>query len=351
MMLDGFIRNGLLSNTKIFCNIPRDTIHQQFRFPEIQFIDRNARKETASNCGIWLGVGDTPVQVKSGEWFLVKLERDAQLQDRLKNSWFMVGIGVEKEAVSLKKRYSEVLRRVEKIWTRDEVSREILINEFGYNSDSVFASADLANISLERFFRENVNENERKYDLGLCYYDEEIDPVAISSLRSFLKALKTQKKTIIFFANDVNANGMFEKNLYKIITTQYMRLIKGGIKLHTPNYFSQKSLEQLCSHFRNYDTVMTSRYHALLAASWAGCKVVSLQRSSKVSALAKELGITEVKKPYLVSELTDAFISAKPVGKDKLAELSSKAKESILQIQTILGISETDNRLLPGDND
>ncbi|MBX7044083.1 MAG: polysaccharide pyruvyl transferase family protein [Ignavibacteria bacterium] len=333
LMLDGFTGSFRSGSEKIFCTVPRDSSCQNFRFPSVDFIDRSKRYSIAKSCPVWIGVGDTPVQTKSGDWFLMKLERDVENLSTTNSKWFMLGVGAESEAVSRKERYSRVLSHALRVWTRDEQSHDLLVNSFGMDPSKVKASADLANISLCGIFR-NVNHSKiRKFSLGLCYYDENAGTESIGNITKFLRSISAQKKRSVFFANDVNEKGMFEHGLYGRIIPRGMRILPGRIRFFSPDYFSRTPLEKLVSHFSDYETVMTSRYHALLTAAWAGCKVISLERSSKVTALSRALGIAEVKKPYSLNDLTDAFEAARPVDREILNSMYMKARESIKELE------------------
>ncbi len=333
LMLDGFINHFQSGSGKIFCTIPRDSSCQNFRFPAVDFIEKSKRYIVANSCPVWIGVGDTPVQTKSGDWFLMKLERDVENLSMTDSKWFMLGVGAEEEAVSRKERYSKVLSHAHRVWTRDEHSRDVLVNSFGMEPSKVSASADLANVSLFTMFGNAGNSEIRKFSLGLCYYDEKSDDESIENIRKFFRNISAQKKRSVFFANDVNDKGMFERELYGKIISPGMRIFPGKTRFFAPDYFSNTPLKELVGHYSDYETVMTSRYHALLTAAWAGCRVISLERSSKVTALSKVLGITEVKKPYGPDELTDAFESAKQVDRKILNSMYRKALESINELE------------------
>ena len=333
LMLDGFTSSFQSGSGKIYCTIPRDSACQRSRFPSVDFTERSQRYLKAKSCPVWIGVGDTPVQTTSGDWFLMKLERDVENLSQTNSRWFMLGVGAEAEAVSRKERYSKVLSHALRVWTRDEHSRDVLVSGFGMDPSKVSACADLANIPLCRIFGDADNSVIRKFRLGLCYYDEKADVESIDSIRKFLRNISSQKKRSVYFANDVNEKGMFESGLYGKIIPSAMRVLPRKTRFFAPDYFSGMPLKELVYHYTDYETVITSRYHALLTAAWAGCRVVSLERSSKVTALSKALGIAEVKKPYGLNELTEAFESAKTVDRKILSSMYRKALDSIKQLE------------------
>lgn len=331
LMLDGFVRGASNLDLELFCSIPRDSSHQEFRFPEIRFVPRLEREEVALQCPVWLGVGDTPVQIKSGEWFLLKLEKDYGIAGAGRKDCYMIGIGAEKEAVSHSDRFRKVFGKVKLSWTRDEQSCLTLSNDFGIPYNTLRISSDLANISLKEIFSSQDSGSKGRYDLGICYYDESVDKDSLSELKLFINGLRKNGRNILMFANDANSDGMFEFGIYKKMIGPLDRKLSKGLKFLLPPYFKKRSLSSLLEHYRDCSTLMTSRYHALLSAAWAGCKIVALQRSSKTSALAKDLGIHEVRKPFSSEQFLAAYENAKPVDRDKLLELNRRATESILE--------------------
>lgn len=330
-MLDGFVRGASGLDLELYCSIPRNSAHQQFRFPGIRFVPRLKREEVALQCPIWLGVGDTPVQIRSGEWFLLKLEKDYDIAKTNRKNCFMIGIGAEEEASSHSERFRKVFEQVELSWTRDEQSCLMLSKELGISNNKLRISSDLANISLKEIFSSKDPDPEIRYDLGLCYYDESLYNDSLYELKQFLTELRKEGRKILMFANDANTDGMFEHGIYKKMIGPFERKLTRGLSFLLPLYFEKRPLTLLLEHYRVCSTIMTSRYHALLTAAWAGCKIVALERSSKTSALARDLGIHEVRKPFSMKQLLYAFENAQPADRNKLLDLSRKAAESILE--------------------
>lgn len=337
LMLEGFITAFEKTKAEFFCYVPRVYTHQKYRFPGINFIDRSEYDKISSECDVWIGVGDTPVQIKSGRWFLDRLNIVSEFKSRYGFKYFFTGVGVEKEALEMKDEFRKILSEVDHIWTRDAASTELLINNFQTDNVKVTTSSDLANISLEKIFSiDKYNIQNRLYNLGVCYYDENIDAADLNNLYRFLKSLKN--KNVLLFGNDVNTKGKFEYYLYNSMFSGYRKYFKGKVKLFFPDYFSEISTGNMLCHFSECSTVMTSRYHAMLTAAWAGCRVVSLERSSKVTALAEELGINEVKKPFTKDKLEIAYNEASTVSREKLLSLSIKASESLKELKDLIHI-------------
>ena len=338
LMLEGFLDCFTDSDIGFHCCVPRNFLHQQYRFQKVKFADEKKRFEISKECKIWIGVGDTPVQVKSGDWFINKLESDLEKINRTNPEYYFAGIGAEKEAAERKDTFVKILFNVNHIWTRDKATSDILINDFEISPEKISTSSDLANISLSRIFRDSEDYKSRRYDLGFCYYDEKSEGEDLKNTGSFLK--KFRKGKILLFGNEVNKKGNFEYALYEKMFGGINKYLYRNVKIYTPDYFAEVNTEELVRHYSECKTVMTSRYHALLTAAWAGCRVVSMERSSKVTALSEELGIKEIKKPFTPEKLKQGFEEAKVVDRNILLQMFRNASNSISELKKLI-----DNKL------
>lgn len=334
LMLDGFLNEmkSAEAETDYYCSIPRNYYSQQLRFPGINFIPNEDRSKTATLCDIWIGVGDTPVQVKSGDWFLEHLLRDSELKKKSRAKYYFIGVGAESEAIAQKDNYKIVLDDIDHLWTRDKATTEILTNISHEISGKITTSSDLANISLRNIFGNTESKKKTKIDLGMCYYDENAEPDNLKAIKLFLQELNRKNKKVLMFGNEVRMKGRYEYKLYMNMFTKIERIL-GGIKYFQPDYYNLNNISELVRHYNECETIMTSRYHSLLTAAWAGCKIVALERSSKVSALAKELGIIEVKKPFTAEKLMQAYIDSVFTDKNIIDRLYKSAVNSTTSLK------------------
>lgn len=338
LMLEGFLDCFTDPDIEFHCCVPRNYLHQQYRFPKVKFSDFKSRTEISSQCRIWIGVGDTPVQVKSGEWFINRLEADSEQIKGMNSDYYFAGVGAEKEAVERKDVFINILKSVNHIWTRDKATTDILLNDFSIPPDKISTSSDLANISLERIFRSGDDSEDRKYELGFCYYDENSGVKDLDNIGRFLKKFKKGK--ILLFGNEINKKGNFEYALYEKMFGGFRKYLYRNIEIYTPDYFGEVKTCKLVEHYKKCRTVMTSRYHALLTSAWAGCRLVSLERSSKVTSLAEELGIEEIKKPFTLEKLEKGYDQAKTIDRNLLTQLFQNANESVKGLKKLI-----DNKL------
>lgn len=340
LMLDGFLR-GLSKKYALYCSIPRDHSHQKMRFPEIRFIKKDERYKAAGQCDLWVGVGDTPFQLRSGDWFLKKLLKDAsQVEGRRKN-YFFIGIGAEMDSIRRKDEFREAVSNVDFFWTRDTTTYDILIEEMKIQPDKVAVSSDLANISLDNIFPVKANTGKKKYDIGFCYYDENISASDINGIKKIILSCRGKKKKCLLFGNEIKNEGDFEYSLYKRMFNRLELVLNRNIRILKPDYYGSKDIEKMISHYNECEYVVTSRYHALLTAAWAGCKVICLERSSKVSTLASDLDIYEIKKPFSVAKFNVALKEARSVKRSRLENYYRRAMQSVEELEGLISKSKT----------
>lgn len=334
LMLKGFLEGMGNSDFEYYCYIPRSNEHQKNRFPEINFIAKDDRERISRECSIWIGAGDTPIQVKSGDWFINKLQEDSACKRKNNFKYYFIGIGAEKEAVIKKRIFKEILKDVDYFWSRDKMTTDVLVDSLEVDKEKVTTSSDLANI----FLRNHNHESEKtdfKHEAGICYYDENTEEENLKEIKKFVKK-NFKKNEVLFFGNEASIKGNYETAIFRKMYGKSNRIFNRGINYYSPDYLNEKRLENLISHYNDCRIVMTTRYHALLTAAWKGCRVVSLERSSKVTSLSKELGVEEVTKPYTQAKLLSAFLNAKAVDRNLLEKLYEKAAGSLFELKNKL---------------
>ncbi len=337
LMLAGFL-SEFKDNIPMSCFIGRDSESQRRRFPQVAWVEDlpgRAALVNASDC--LLGIGDTPFQTAGNHSMMKKLSADVDAIAGRDIPFFMIGVGAEAEARTQTDIARKFLWRVDHIWTRDEFTSRILLEDFGYSPERLSTGSDLANIWLSRAFANGMLPSSREIDLGICYYDEHTNGRDIRVLREFVREYSRDKK-VQLFANETRDEKPYERWIYRKIMGAFGSLFRESrTEVFAPDY-QNASLPELVNHFRRYNTVISSRYHALLTAAWAGCRVVGHGRGSKVNALAHELGIPLVENPISVSKLTEAVEHASIVERKKLEDLWRRAQYAVDELKTLLNI-------------
>jgi hypothetical protein len=326
LMLGGFLSHpGKPTDMALRCRIPRSISSQKIRFPEILWERGNSQHPESTTPGPWIGIGDTPFQINSGPWMIDYLKEVlSQLGPSVPR--LMVGIGAETESVARLSEIKWIADQMDRISTRDLVTRKFLIEVLGQPAEKIHAGADLAHLSLAEWFHSPKPLAQRAFDLGFNYFDEEVSPAREGGIVEFWRELRKDGVRKRFFCNETRPG--YERSFYqRQLRPGFFGRLGAERELVLPPY-AHASLGQLISHFQDYRTVISSRYHGLLAAAWAGCKVVPLARSSKISSLAADLGLTVVDN-FDPAALREAFNAAKPVNASRLAALRKAAFEAV----------------------
>jgi polysaccharide pyruvyl transferase WcaK-like protein len=337
LMVAGFLEVFPHSLAPLECQTKQHIASQRIRFPQIQW-EPVSTKDIQPQC--LLGIGDTPFQLTSGVWFLEKLLRDAKIAKDKNIPMYMIGVGAEKEVKNDTKYIHKILESISHIWTRDEFSKQILVDNFKFPDEKVTASSDLANIYLDKWSQSIDFNRERPVDLAVCFFAEEklLQPTDIPALKKFFRKNATQLQ-MVFNANETRKREPFEWYIYhQLMFNWFDRTFRPlpNLTYYSPEY-ATGSMNDLIDSYKDYKTVLTSRYHGLMTAAWAGCKVAVLERSSKVSALAQELGIPIIQKPFTVEKIEEGYANAKVVDRNLLASLSKNAKQSVEELAGVIG--------------
>lgn len=291
------------------------------RFPEVTWLTPT---DPAPPHDLWLGVGDTPVQVLSGTWFLEHLERELLVSSMRDIPVLFIGIGVEHEAVRQRDRFRKVLERVSYISTRDEASAGCLSDEFDVPRDRISVGDDLANICLDRTMLPFYAEEVRPLDLALNYYSENGDRRQWWTVHRWLQE-RGRDRSVVILANECRMLPGSEAGRYAEMAWLFsLRRRMEPLPLLAPNRWAAR-ISDMISHFSTVRTVMSSRYHCLLAAAWAGCRVVALSRSSKIEVLRSRLALSVSGGGRTGADLDAALAGARLVSREHLQAMSAGA--------------------------
>ena len=334
LMLQGFLecarpRHNAIPDHHFACMIPRKPDSQRLRFPEVDWQHAQALQREAAIRGsrAWIGVGDTPFQTTSGPWLMDAILRDiATTADAI--PMHMVGVGAEKEAFSEPRKVGKIVESMRHISTRDDFSAGLLMENFPAYRDRISVGADLAHVALRTVF-EAVAPGAPIFDLAVTYYAERSSGVELGQVKKFLVEM-AKSNQVIFVGNETRRGIGAEYDLYRSMFLGLRNLFsRSDVDLYLPDYRGGSILD-LVSHFTRYKVVLSSRYHSILAAAWAGCRVTALGRGSKIGAVARELDIPLVEGALDVSKLHGGYQAARAVSRENLLRLAAKAERSVV---------------------
>ena len=326
IMLQGFIDIASeIKNLQFSCVIDNNNRIKTLRkrFPSIKWLPESKYSEYDA----WLGMGDTPIQTSSGLWFYNYLKKEIEKVKKYNLPMYMVGIGAEEEVLD-RNIYNKIIRNFNLISTRD-IATNAILKKLSYPDDRIVSGSDLANYILKDIFSETEVIEEREIDLGFTVnMGDGLSLMDILKSSLFIKKLHSKKYNISFIANEVRNNRNFESSVYNRYFKPLYILSRKKVDLIVPDYYSSDNVSTLVKHYGKIKCVISSRYHGVLTAAWAGSRVGGIVRSSKVMNLAKELDIPYIEPPITIQKLDFLLENCKVVDKEKLELLHLQSKEA-----------------------
>jgi hypothetical protein len=329
LMLDGFLvaAEPFLRGARLTCAVPRGLESQKLRFPRVEWVaytERNKNRFT-EEADAWLGVGDTPFQMIFGDWFIRYLQKEVARCHSLHKPMYMAGVGADEEAKVRAKDIKEIASRITYLSTRDLQSHRFLASLCDGSHESIINGADLAHISLERIFRIREPTGGRNVQLGFMVNG---DVLQGEDLRACSQFLRSWTGRVVFLANEVRSEKVFESGIFRRYVRPWYAPWRGhAIRFLCPDY-RRWTISELVRHYRDCETVMSSRYHAVLAAAWAGCRVAVIARSSKLKNLASELDVPSADPPLTCEGLFRLYERAGTVRENMLRRLLERARSA-----------------------
>lgn len=315
---------------RLVAHTPHDIASQRLRFPSVEWLDSAelSRWIESSEVGefAWVGAGGTPFQSMWGPWMTRSLQAHAMRWARFTRR-VMVNVGAEREAAGDAAALAPIAQSLDRISTRDAASMELLRDAFDVRSDRVMAGSDLAHLAggaRARSASEGVlaiQEPEAparasaalRFNLGLIPASYMLARHEVEAIGAFVREATEQDaangdaRPIAWIAQEVRSARGMERH-----TLQYLAERFAGespswrerVQLLVPAY-ADATLEELVLPIADCQSVLSSRYHGLLAAAWLGKRVAGFGNTSKVAALARDLGV-----PHFAGPLTSEGLHA-----------------------------------------
>jgi hypothetical protein len=161
--------------------------------------------------------------------------------------------------------------------------------------------------------------------LGVIVAGDTLSRKDLGQVREFIAG---QPETVRFIAQEVRNERSQERYLYSRFAGSWFSNFKRKASLSVPDY-AAGSVAELVQPIAECETLVSSRYHGLLIGAWAGCKIAAIGRSSKVSALARQLQIPCCTPPLTISNLEELRSRAVAVDPASLRRLSETARAGI----------------------
>lgn len=300
---------------------------QRRRFPSIEWVapaDWEARLAASGGPSgrTWVGVGGTPFQFLCGPWFLNAL-RKARARWGGFDRRVMVNIGAEAELGEAAAGFRELARDVDRISTRDAHTTDVLTSTLGVPAERLFTAADLANIALPRLLRRPAPAP--AFDLGIILAAYMLAPGDVEAVGRFALS---RGSPVAWLVNDVRPNPGHEIAVLRDLIGRIGPELRTATTLLTPAYRDGDTAD-LIAPIRACRTVLSSRYHGLLAAAWSGARIAAIGGASKVESLARELGVPVAEPPLTLDALRDLERAARTVERERLERLRELALRGV----------------------
>lgn len=351
LMLDGFLvaAEPFLRGARLTCAVPSGLESQKLRFPRVEWVryTETNKNRCTEEADAWLGVGDTPFQTTVGDWFIRYLRKEVARCHAFHKPMYMVSVGAEAEAAVLAGDIKEIVSRITFMSTRDPQSHRFLSGLCDCSRENVINGADLASISLDRIFRTRETTGGRNVPLGFMVNG---DTLQQSDLRACAQFLRSWAGRVVFLANEVRNEKPFESRIFRRYVRPWYAPWRGrAIQFLCPDY-RRSTTSELVRNYRDCETVISSRYHAVLAAAWAGCRVAVIARSSKLKNLASEIDLPSVDLPLTCEGLFGLYERARTVPENTLRRLVERASSATASVLNKVQESTAGRLPLAGDS-
>ena len=260
---------------------PREPL--QARFPEVAWLpyETAARADAIAACDAWLGLGGSPFQHDQSRWFVDHLADEARACARHRTPMYYLGVGVQSAAELDDAAVRELCRQAAAIWTRDQASTERL-RQLALPA-RIESAADLAHV----LFQHTPPPAAAAGRIALvANFDYRSWPGQDACLRA-LTRLRAREH--VWLAQESRELPGAERALHASLPAAE----RARWTLHVPDE-PGTPLAHALARWPGSEWLVTARYHAALAAAWAGSRTVIIATNEKLRGAAAELGLPSI---------------------------------------------------------
>jgi hypothetical protein len=279
-MLAGFLAamRQLAPTATFTCCVPFGLEPLRQRFPQVEWfpLEDADRERCIAACDLWLGLGGAPFQSAQSRWFLDHLLGELDRCTRAGRPMFYLGIGIQTAAELAEPDVRQLVGRAAHVWTRDFGSAEKL--RALPSRPPIEAAADLAHI----FFRDNPPPPAQPKRLTLV---ANFDYDSWRGQEACLYAAKQLPATErVWLAQEARELPGAERRLFQMLPSTE----KPWWTFVSPEN-PGAPLAEVLAGWPSAEWLITARYHAAVAAAWAGSKVVVISTNEKLRSAATDL--------------------------------------------------------------
>lgn len=305
---------------------------QTQRFSSIQWCpyDDATREHLIRNADVWLGVGDTPFQTDSGDWFINHLQQEMAICSRYKRPMYFLNVGVGNVTALDREDVREIVLSAERIWTRDDMSRQAIVKRTP--EARVSTGADLAHTYLRTLALKGLLAPSTPDVVALVLNFEKLPTEhLIDDLADTIR--KSPPGRFLWLFQECRKFPWNEAALLEELPPGVQSML--AFKRLQYQQATSVELAQLLSAG---SVMLTSRYHAALAASWAGARVSVYPRSDKVASLIEEIGVPPIG-GFGLELISAAIDRSRHVPLSVLAGLADRAEAACRELFAACGLS------------
>ena len=318
-MLAGFLAlaSDALPGARLTCCTPFDRASQQRRLPGVTWLEYTdaARDEAIAACDAWIGVGDSPFQSEVGSWFLDHLLAERDRCRRFGKPMYFFCVGVNDFGAMENPATRAIVESSKQIWTRDAQSARLLSAIVG--PDRVASGPDLANL----FFARRRFGGVEPGTIGFVLNFEDRSAFSAEALAEVIERQSEHARGVRWCVQEVRTLSGSEWELLGTLPPSH----RERLDVRAPDY-ATASLDDLAACWGVPEVLVTSRYHGALFGAWAGSRVVVIERNAKLLGIVDQLGLVSVGDLRAAAPLLDAIRNARPVERQRLADLASRVE-------------------------
>jgi polysaccharide pyruvyl transferase WcaK-like protein len=295
-MLAGFLTamRTLAPTASFTACVPFPLEPLQRRFPEVDWhgYDEPTRRACIAACDAWLGLGGSPFQSAQSRWFIDHLIGDAAICQAQRKPMFFLGVGVQTEAELAPADVRNLCAQTAAIWTRSAASAERLA-ACGAN---VQAAADLAHVYFQRVAPPAIVRQQLTLVPNFDYDAWIGMPAMLEAIDRFAPNHR------VWLAQESRELPGAERALYATMSAAEQSKWQLAVA-----DTGELPLATALQHWPSSEWLITSRFHAAIAGSWAGSKIIVIAINEKLREAAHELSAPEIGPDAGVDEIVSAL--------------------------------------------
>lgn len=331
---DDFMLGGFLAAlpaagraVELTCCVPHPLEPLRQRFPQVRWLAYlpDLREACIAACDVWLGLGGAPWQSAVSPWFADHLAGESERCAAHRRPMFFLGVGGQDPAAYAQPALRRAAEQAEGIWTRDERSAGALAAFLP--AGRVRAAADLAHI----FFAAHSPPPAAPGRLTAVL---NFDFGGWPGLGGGLAALaRLPARERVWLAQESRPLPGGEMVLYQGLAGAE----RARWRLQAADS-PGAALTAVLAGWPSGEWLLAARFHATLAAAWAGSRAVVLATNDKLAGVAAECGYPLFPLEGDPAGLAELLIAAPRPAAARLQDRAAAAEQACQEFFAAIGL-------------